>query len=70
MEEAHQVSVKGLPVNIRSIILQKQKLVEDKVYLGISENGADLLGRIYSEIDTQTHLKDRTQEVPYCLPRI
>jgi len=47
ISSAFKESKKGLPTNIRELISQKQKLIEDKVYLGISEKGADLLERIY-----------------------
>ena len=38
--------------------MQKQKLVEDKVYLGAIDEGKNLLGRLYDQIDNETHLKD------------
>ena len=38
--------------------MQKQKLVEDKVYLGAIDEGNNLLGRLYDQIDNETHLKD------------
>ena len=37
----------------------KQKAIEDKIYLGLSENKNQLLERIYKEIDSETYLKDQ-----------
>ena len=39
--------------------MQKQKFIEDKVYLGLSDKGNNIMERLYKEIDAKTHLKDQ-----------
>lgn len=51
IEESFQGSIRGLPINIRSLIMQRQKLVEDKVYHGVMDDNSNLLGRLYEQID-------------------
>ena len=59
IEKNYQDSVSVIPNNIRGLIMQKQKAIEDKIYLGLSENKNQLLERIYKEIDSETYLKDQ-----------
>lgn len=55
---------KKLPEHIRSLIIQRQKLIEDKVYIGaLNDKGTEVLERIYEEMEADTHLKDQIKTV-------
>ena len=51
-----------LPLNIRSLVMEKQKFVEDKVYIGVIDSKTNVLERVYKHIDGESHLKDRIKE--------
>ena len=51
-----------LPLNIRSLVMERQKFIEDKVYLGLIDNNTNVLERVYQNIDGETHFKDRVKE--------
>ena len=42
--------------------MEKQKFVEDKVYIGVIDSKTNVLERVYKHIDGETHLKDRIKE--------
>ena len=62
IEQSFQVSIKMLPLNIRSLVMERQKFIEDKVYLEWVDNSNNVLERLYQNIDGETHFKDQIKE--------